>query len=100
MSDQVALALPPRPVPLAFRLAVFSWSWWESFGLLIEATGPIALWVFVPWTIPVGLIAAILTIGLVRVRKSRVRLRPAEVGQGRRASPAPSWSPWAPTTPA
>ncbi len=27
------LADPPRPVPLAFRVATFDWSWWELFGV-------------------------------------------------------------------
>ncbi|WP_155992886.1 hypothetical protein [Nocardioides sp. URHA0020] len=79
--DVAPLAPPPRSVPIAFRLAVFSWSWWEQFGLVIGFTGPIALWGFFPWTIPLGLIAALVTIVVLRGRRSWVRLRLLKWGQ-------------------
>jgi hypothetical protein len=68
------LAEPPRRVPFAFKMAVFSWSWWEQFGILMGITAPIALWGFVPVAIPAGFIAALATIGFLRGRRNVRRL--------------------------
>lgn len=65
---------PPRRVPVAFRLAVFGWSWWEGFGVLMGLTAPIALWGFFPFLIPAGCIAGLLVIVALRGRRSARRL--------------------------
>lgn len=67
------LAEPPRRVPFAFRMAAFSWSWWELFGVIMGITAPIALWGFVPTAIPAGFIAAVATIAFLRGRKNLTR---------------------------
>jgi hypothetical protein len=64
------LADPPRRVPFSFRLVAFeSWSWWEAFAVLMSVTAPIAVWAFVPATIPATLLLGLLAILVVRGRK-------------------------------
>jgi hypothetical protein len=72
--ESVRLADPPRRVPFAFRLATFSWSWWETFALLMAVVAPIAVWAFLPQLVPAGLIAAVLVIGYLRLRKYVIRV--------------------------
>lgn len=64
------LADPPRRVPFSFRMAAFSWSWWELFGIVMGFTGPIALWAFFPTLIPTGLIVGLAVIAYLRGRKA------------------------------
>lgn len=68
------LADPPRPVPFSFRIAVFSWSWYEGFGLLMAVVAPIALWGFFPELIPTGCISALAVIAYIRGTKAYRRL--------------------------
>lgn len=68
------LSEPPRGVPIAFHLAVFSWSWWELFGILMWITAPIALWGFFPVAIPAGFLAGLLAIVSIRGRKHLRRM--------------------------
>lgn len=70
----VALAEPPRHVPLGYRLATFDLSGYELFALLMGLVGPIALWAFQPITIPAGLILAVLAILTFRLRRYRQRI--------------------------
>jgi hypothetical protein len=65
------LADPPRHVPFELKLSTFAWSWWELFGLAIGTAAPIALWMFVPQSFSIALVAAVLVIGWFRVRRYR-----------------------------
>ncbi|NMM85857.1 hypothetical protein B2J88_16035 [Rhodococcus sp. SRB_17] len=62
------LSEPPRRVPLAFKLAGLSWKWWEAFTILMVFTAPIALWLFVPKSLPAAFIGLVVVLGFRRVR--------------------------------
>ncbi len=62
------LSDPPRPVPAAFRLAGLSWKWWEAFAILMTFTAPIALWLFVPKTLPIPFVGLLVVIAVTRIR--------------------------------
>lgn len=67
------LAEPPRGVPTAFRLAGVSWKWWEAFAILMTFTAPIALWIFLPQTLPIPFIGLLVVIAVYRTRALGVR---------------------------
>lgn len=62
-------------MPFVFWLAAFSRSWWELFGIVIGFAAPIALWAFLPPSIPAGFIAALVVIAVIRGRKNARRAR-------------------------
>ena len=68
------LAPPPRKVPFTFRIAVFTWSWYEGFCVFMGIVAPIALWGFFPALIPSGFISGIALIAYIRGGKAVRRL--------------------------
>lgn len=62
------LADPPRRVPLAFRLAALSWKWWEAFAILMTLVAPIAVWLFLPMTLPIPFLGLLLVVAVLRLR--------------------------------
>ena len=68
-STVAPLAAPPRPVPLAFRLAAFDWSWWGAFCLFLALVAPLALWILVPGAFAVGLLVLAALVVLLRGRR-------------------------------
>lgn len=68
--DTVApLAAPPRPVPAAYRLATFDWSWTEAFLLFLAGVAPIALWILQPWSRLPALVLVSALVVAFRVRR-------------------------------
>lgn len=69
------LADPPRPVPLAYRVATFDWSWWEFWGLLMVLITPIALFIIYPVTFPPALVLVSACVVAFRARRYVGRIR-------------------------
>ncbi len=65
----VLLAEPPRPVPLAYRLAALSLGGWEVFALLMAAVAPIALWIASPLLRTVALVLGAVVVVVTRLRR-------------------------------
>ena len=62
------LADPPRPVPFRFRLATFSWSWWEAFAIVLLTFAPIAVWGSSQELLTYALVVGVALIGVFRMR--------------------------------
>lgn len=63
------LAAPPRPVPAAYRLATFDWSWTEAFVLFLVGVAPVALYVLQPWSRVPALVVCCVGVAAFRLRR-------------------------------
>jgi hypothetical protein len=70
----VTLAEPPRPVPLAYRLAALSLGAWEAFALLMAVVAPIALWIIFPLLRTVALVIGAVVLVVTRLRRHSHRV--------------------------
>jgi hypothetical protein len=68
------LAEPPRPVPLAYRLAALSLGGWELFTLLMALVAPIALWIAFPLLRSLALVVGATVLVVTRLRRSSRRV--------------------------
>ncbi len=65
----VLLAEPPRPVPLAYRLAALGLGAWEAFALLLFGLAPMALWILQAHIRTAAFVVAALLVVGTRVRR-------------------------------
>jgi len=63
------LSMPPRHVPLGYRLFILPWSTWIVFALFMIAVSPIAVWIFWPIAGVVVAIVVFLAIMVLAIRK-------------------------------
>ena len=63
------LAEPPRPVPLAYRVAALGLGPWEAFALVLFVIAPMALWILQPQARTVAFVVAALLVVGTRVRR-------------------------------
>ncbi|WP_232327125.1 DUF3060 domain-containing protein [Mycobacterium sherrisii] len=70
------LAPPPRPIPVAFRLAeALPFRWRYVWTLFVVAIAPIALWLQLPGAFAGAAVATLLAIYAIHLYRARIRLR-------------------------
>jgi len=63
------LSMPPRQVPVGYRMFVLPWSTWTVFTLVMIAAAPIALWIFWPVVGLVVTVVVLLAVVVLAIRK-------------------------------